>query len=50
MESKIWHKLTYLENKNRLTDIKNIFVVSKGRGEGVEWREILGLVDANYYI
>ena len=32
---KIWHKWTYLQNRNRLTDIENRLVVAKGRG--VEW-------------
>ena len=33
MESEIWHKWTYLENRNTLTDIENRFVVAKeGRG------------------
>ena len=30
VESKIWHKWTYLWNKNRLTDVENRFVVAKG--------------------
>ena len=30
MESKTWHKWTYLQNRNRLTDIENRPVVSKG--------------------
>ena len=29
VESKIWHKQTYLGNKNRLTDIENRFVIAK---------------------
>ena len=33
MESKIWHKLTYLQNRNRLTDIDNRLVVAKGVGK-----------------
>ena len=32
IESKIWHKWTYLQNKNRLTDVENRFVVAKGEG------------------
>ena len=32
MESKIWHKWTYLQN--RLTDIENGPVVAKGEGKG----------------
>ena len=39
MESEIWHKQTNLQNRNRLTDIENCFVVAKGeeRGSGVDW-------------
>ena len=39
MESKIWHKRTYLQNRNRLTDIENRVVVTKGEGggKGMEW-------------
>ena len=29
VESKIWHKWTYLQNRNRLTDIENKFMVTK---------------------
>ena len=32
VESKIWHKWTYLQNRNRLTDIENRLVVAKGEG------------------
>ena len=37
VESKIWHKWTYLWN--RITDIENRLVVAKGKGvgEGMEW-------------
>ena len=39
VESKIWHKWTYLWNRNRLTDIENRLVVAKGEGvgRGMEW-------------
>ena len=33
MESKIWHKWAYLQNRNRLTDIDNRLVVAKGEGK-----------------
>ena len=46
MESKIWHKQTYLQNRNRLTDIENRLVVAKGSREGVGWTGSLELVDA----
>ena len=38
------------QNRNRLTDMENRFVVAKGEEQGVRWTESLGLVDANYYI
>ena len=39
VESKIWHKLTYLWNRNRLTDIENRIVVAKEEGNGgeIDW-------------
>ena len=39
MESKIWHKRTYLQNRNRLIDIENRPVVAKGEGggRGMDW-------------
>ena len=30
---KKWHKWTYLQNRNRLTDIENKLMVTKGKGE-----------------
>ena len=30
VESKLWHKWTYLQNTNRLRDIENRLVVAKG--------------------
>ena len=47
MESKIWHRRTYLQKRNRLTDIDYRLVVAGGvgRGSGMDWD--LGLVDAN---
>ena len=46
MESKIWYKSTYLQNKNKLTDMENRLMVVKGAG----WIGSLGLADTNYYI
>ena len=34
VESKIWHKWVYLQNKNRLTNIENRLVIAKGGGGG----------------
>ena len=36
MESKIWHKWTYLWNRNNNTDIENEPVVAKGERTGGE--------------
>ena len=42
---------TYLQNRNRFTDIENRLVVAKGEGREKEaWIGSLGLVEANYYI
>ena len=46
VESKIWHKWTYLWNRNRITDIQNRLVVVKGEG----WSGRLGLADVSFYI
>ena len=39
MESKIWHKWIYSQNRNRVTDIENGLVVAKGEGagSGTDW-------------
>ena len=39
VESKIWHKQTYLQNRNRLTDIENtpVVVMGVGRGSEMDW-------------
>ena len=39
VESKLWHKWTYLGDRNRLTDIENRLAVAKGEGVegGLEW-------------
>ena len=49
MESKVWHKRTYLQNRNRLTDVENRLVVAKEE-ERVGWKGSLGLAVANYYL
>ena len=48
VKSKIWHKQTYLQNRNRITDMENRFVVSSSlRGRrGMDWE----FGDVNYYI
>ena len=35
IHNKMWHKWTYLQNRNRLTDTENREVVAKGEGLGV---------------
>ena len=40
----------YLQNRNRLTGLKNKLVAAKAGGEGVGWSRSLELVDTNYYI
>ena len=44
--SKIWHKWTYLWNRNGLTDIESTLVVVKGEG----WIGSLELANGNYDI
>ena len=46
MKSKNWYKWTYLQNRNRLTDIENKLTVTK-EDEGYI---SLGLIDTCYYI
>ena len=29
---KKWYKLTYVENRNRVTDVENKFMVTRGKG------------------
>ena len=36
VEYKKWYKWTYLQNRNRLTDIENKFMVTKGDSDGGE--------------
>ena len=48
---KKWYKWTYLQNRNRLPDIENKFLVTKRDSEGGE-REIRSLewTETHYYI
>ena len=49
MQSKIWHKQTSLQNRNRLTDVENRLVVAKREGgRSDRLGASLGLADANY--
>ena len=49
VESKIWYKRTYLQNRNRFTDVENRLVVAKGE-QGVGWTGTLGNVYILIYI
>ena len=48
-ESKIRHKWTYIQNRNRLRDVEGTLVVAKGGG-GDRSTGSLGSADANCYI
>ena len=50
VESKIWHKWTYLWNRNRIMDIENrmVFAKEEGFGGGMEWE--LGVSRCKLYI
>ena len=50
MGFEIWHRWTYLQNRNRLIDIENRLVVAKGVGWGGGGIGSLGLVDADSVI
>ena len=47
VESKIWQKGTYLQNRNRLKERTDLWL-PRGRGAEGGWTRSLGLVDANY--
>ena len=50
VESKIWYKLTYLSNRNKLIDIKTNLWLPRGKWVEEGWVGSLRLADANYYI
>ena len=50
VESKTWHKQTYLWNRNSLADIENTPVVAQVEDVGEGWIRRLGLADTNYCI
>ena len=45
VESKIWHRWTYLWNRNRLTDLENELVVTSGEGcsRRTDWEFGIGM-------
>ena len=50
VESKIWHKGNYVQNKNWLIVIEDRLMFAEGAGEGEQGTESLGLADVSYYI
>ena len=50
VESKIWHKGNYVQNKNWLIVIEDRLMLAEGAGEGEQGTESLGLADVSYYI
>ena len=47
VESKIWYRWTYLQNRSRLTDIENKVMVTKGEGRA---RDLLRVWDKERHI
>ena len=47
MEYKIWHKLTYLQNRDRLTDMENRLVAANGERGGMGWIGEFGVSRCN---
>ena len=45
VESKKWYKWIYLQNRNRVTDVENKLMVTKGEGGGAGRRDKLGVWD-----
>ena len=43
MESKIWHKCTYLQNRSRLTNVENRLVDAKGERGGSGMDRVWGV-------
>jgi len=50
VESKIQHKRTYLQKRNRLTDRDQTCGCQGGGKEAEGWTENWGLIYTNYYI
>ena len=50
VESEMWHRWTYIWNRNRLMDARNRPEIAKGKGLGVEWSGMLELADVSYYM
>ena len=45
-----WYRWTYLQSRNRDTDVENKPMHTKGEGSGVGWTERLGLTNIHYYV
>ena len=50
MDSKIWHKWTYIWNRNRIRDIENRLVTAQGEGIGGRMEWSVGLTDTRFHI
>ena len=50
MKSKKWCKLTYLQNRSKVTGVESKFMATKGDRGGEESTERLELTDAQDYI
>ena len=50
VKSKIWHRLTYLQSRNRLKGNENRLMVAEGEGDGEGRTGSVGIADVNYYI
>ena len=49
LKSGVWYTAQMnLSTEKKIMDLENRLVVAKGEGEGVEWIESLGLIDADY--
>ena len=42
---KKWYKLTYLQNRNRVTDVENKLMVTKGErvAGGINWETVIDI-------
>jgi len=47
---KTWHRWTYLQNRNKLSDVDSRSAVAMGKEVGEEWIGSLWLTGANYRI
>ena len=50
VESKIWHKLAYLWDRNRIMGVENRLVAAKAEGVGEGRSGSFDLADVTFYI